>query len=285
LTSLRWFPGGAVDRPYFCVVGNPIGHSKSPVIHRAFAAQFAIDLIYEQVEVHAGDLAAALAEFRAVGGHGMNVTVPLKEEAWHLAGHRTSRAAAAEAANTLWFDDDGTLSADNTDGVGLLRDLSTNHGVAVAGRHVLLLGAGGAARGVLPALLEAGPSLITVSNRTLAKAEMLAALARPGLPIEILPWGAPLRAPADIVINATALSLHGEVPPLAPAVIGAETVCYDMMYGAAATPFVAMAKARGALVALDGLGMLVEQAAEAFVRWHGLSPATRPVIEALRKPQ
>jgi shikimate dehydrogenase len=282
LTSTRWFAGSAADRPYFCVVGSPIGHSKSPQIHQAFAAQFAIELIYEQVEVRQGELAAALTEFRAIGGRGMNVTVPLKEEAWGLAIQRTPRAAAAGAANTLWFDDHGTLSADNTDGVGLVRDLVANHDVALAGRHVLLLGAGGAARGVLPALLEAAPALITISNRTLSKAEVLAALATPGVPVEVLRWGAPLRVPADIVINATALSLHGEVPPLAPAAISAQTVCYDMMYGAAAAAFVAMAKARGARVALDGLGMLVEQAAEAFTRWHGRSPATRPVIEALR---
>lgn len=282
MTPRQWFPDGVADRPYFCVVGSPIGHSKSPLIHRAFAAQFAIDLIYEQVEVRQGELAAALAEFHAIGGLGMNVTVPLKQEAWALAEHRTSRAAAAEAANTLWFDDDGTLSADNTDGVGLVRDLVINHGVALTGRHVLLLGAGGAARGVLPALIESAPALITISNRTSAKAEVLAALAPPGVPIEILSWGRPLSASPDIVINATALSLQGEVPPLAPAVIDAHTVCYDMMYGSAATAFAAMAKARGARVALDGLGMLVEQAAEAFKRWHGCSPATHPVIEALR---
>ncbi|MEQ8659353.1 MAG: shikimate dehydrogenase [Gammaproteobacteria bacterium] len=281
----RWFPDGVAGQAYFCVVGSPIAHSKSPLIHAAFATQLGLSLRYERIEVAAGELAAALAEFRAYGGRGMNVTVPLKEEAWQLAATRTARAEQAGAANTLWFTPAGTVAADNTDGAGLVRDLVDNHGVALAGRQILLLGAGGAARGVVPALLDAAPAGLAVSNRTAARAEALCAAFATRAALEVIPWGAlPARAP-DVVINATTLSMRGEVPPLPATLPGAGTVYYDMMYGNEPTAFVRWARAHGALRALDGLGMLVEQAAEAFLCWHGVRPDSAPVIAALRHPQ
>ncbi len=278
----RWFPDGRAELPYFCVVGSPIAHSKSPAIHSAFAAELGVELRYERVEVEAGQLAAAVAEFQAYGGRGMNITLPLKEEAWQLAATRTPRAAQAGAANTLWFTDDGAVAVDNTDGAGLVRDLEVNHGVILAGRRILLLGAGGAARGVVPALLDAAPAALAVSNRTGARASALCAAFADRAHLEVLPWGAVPEPVPDVIINGTTLSMRGEVPPLPAAAVTAGSVCYDMMYANAATPFVAWARGLRAQLALDGLGMLVEQAAESFARWHGLRPVTKPVITALR---
>lgn len=278
----RWFTEHYPPNRYFCVVGSPIGHSRSPGIHTAFAQQFGIELIYERVEVAPGDLAAAVDEFRTAGGRGMNVTVPLKEEAWSLAEIRSPRAALAGAANTLWFEG-GRLAAENTDGLGLVRDLGANHGVELEDREILLLGAGGAARGVLPALLEAGPSRVTISNRSAARAEALVTAFAAHGRVASLAWGAAPDDPPDLVINATSLSLHGELPPLGAAVIAPGTVCYDMVYARDGTPFTRWAEAHGARLALDGLGMLVEQAAAAFEVWHGCAPRTAGVIEAMRR--
>lgn len=277
---MRWFEP-AYPVPFFCVVGSPIGHSKSPLIHAAFARQFDIALRYDRIEVRPGELAEAVAEFRAAGGRGMNITVPLKEEAWSLAGRRAPRAALCGAANTLWFEADA-VAVDNTDGAGLVRDLANNHGVVLNGRRVLLIGAGGAARGVLPALLEAAPAAILVTNRTAARAAELAAIAPHGAPVSVLAWGADA-APCDLVINATSLSLQGDVPIVADRLIHAGSVCYDMMYGNEPTAFLRWATARGVRRTFDGLGMLVEQAAVAFAIWHGRTPATAPVIAALRQ--
>jgi shikimate dehydrogenase len=278
----RWFTDHHPPGRYFCVVGSPIGHSRSPVIHAAFARQIGIELTYERVEVAPGELAAALAEFRAAGGCGMNVTVPLKEEAWGLAEVLSPRAAQAGAANTLWFED-GLLAADNTDGIGLVRDLVANHGVALADRDILLLGAGGAARGVLPALLEACPARVTISNRSADRAQALAAGRAAHPAVRCLPWGEAPSAPPDLIVNSTSLSLQGDLPPLPTDAVGPATVCYDMVYARAGTPFTRWAEAHGARLALDGLGMLVEQAAAAFEIWHGLAPQTSGVIEALRR--
>lgn len=277
----RWFHAAPARGAFFCVVGSPIRHSRSPQIHAAFARQFDIDLVYERIEVRAGELAAAVGEFRDLGGRGMNVTVPLKEEAWALATQRTDRAAKAGAANTLWFEHD-EVAVDNTDGAGLVRDLEHNHGLRLEGRRILLLGAGGAARGVLPALLERGPAALAISNRGMARASALVAAFGAGEALSVLPWGeAPAQAP-DLVINATSLSLQGEVPPLPAAAVGAGTVCYDMVYARDGTSFTRWAQACRARLALDGLGMLVEQAAEAFRIWHGVIPRTTELIAQLR---
>jgi shikimate dehydrogenase len=276
----QWF-AKSVDLPYFSVVGSPVAHSKSPAIHAAFASQFGLELLYEKVEVAPGRLRHAVAEFRAVGGRGLNVTVPLKEEAWALADIHMPRATRAGAANTLWFDTRGIV-ADNTDGLGLVRDLEINHGESLLGKRILLVGAGGAARGVLPALLDGGPALIVVTNRTAERAlALVAAYADTGR-VEALPWGAEAKVPCDVLINATSLSLHGETPPLGREILHPDTLCYDMMYGPQPTRFMAWAAAAGAQRVVDGLGMLVEQAAAAFTLWHGLEPNTKPVIGQLR---
>ncbi len=277
----RWFEPPAAGTAYFAVVGHPVAPSKSPQIHAAFAAATGRRLHYARVDVLPGALAAAVAEFRACGGVGLNVTVPLKEEAWALAEHRAPRAASAGAANTVWFEADGAIAVDNTDGPGLVRDLEQNHGVHLAGRRLLVLGAGGAARGVMPALLDCAPATIQVSNRSADRAETLVrhfADAR----LAVLGWGAPPAQPLDVVINATAAGLGGELPALAGAAFGTHTVCYDMMYGAEPTAFLRWAAAAGAGLCVDGLGMLVEQAAVAFAIWHGVAPQTAPVIAALR---
>jgi shikimate dehydrogenase len=277
----HWFTTES-ELPRFCVVGSPIAHSRSPFIHAAFGAQFGIELLYEKVEVRPGELAGAVQEFVALGGRGMNVTVPLKEEAFALAMATAPRAARAGAANTLWFEADG-VHADNTDGVGLVRDLTVNHQVPLRDRRLLLLGAGGASRGVLPALLEAQPACVLISNRSGERAQALAETWQAaGAPVEVLPWGA-TGAHCDVVVNGTAASLAGQLPLVDVSLLGPHTVCYDMMYAASPTAFMTWAAANGAARVLDGLGMLVEQAAEAFSRWHAREPRTAAVIAELRQ--
>ena len=276
-----WFSDQPGDKPYFCVVGSPIGHSRSPQIHHAFGEQLGIELYYDRIEVQAGELGAALKAFQAIGGRGMNVTVPLKGEAWKLAAKRTPRAEQAAAANTVWFEN-AAACADNTDGVGLVRDLQNNHGIRLAGRRILMLGAGGAARGVTPALLACRPAALHVSNRTAARASDLVEACRSLGPLSVVPWGAWPDAPVDIVVNATALSLEHARPPLDTGPLAATDLCYDMMYGADGTAFTRWARDGGARRTADGLGMLVEQAAEAFEVWHGRRPRTRQVIRMLR---
>ncbi|GAB6044149.1 shikimate dehydrogenase [Endothiovibrio diazotrophicus] len=266
----------------YAVMGNPIAHSKSPAIHARFAAQTAQDLEYRAILVEEGGFPAAVAAFRAEGGRGLNVTVPFKQQAWTAAERRSPRAERAGAVNTLRFDDDGTLYGDNTDGIGLVRDLTHNHGVALEGRRVLILGAGGAVRGVLQPILEHRPAQLVVANRTAVRAEELARLfADAG---EVAGGGFDLAAePFDVVINGTAASLQGEVPPIASALLARGCFCYDMMYAAEPTAFLRWAMGHGVVRAVDGLGMLVEQAAESFHLWRGVRPDTAPVIEALRE--
>jgi len=267
----------------YAVMGNPIAHSKSPRIHTLFAAQFGHDIAYRAILVEPGQFTRAVAEFLAEGGKGLNVTVPFKEEAWALAATRSARAQRAGAVNTLLLDPSGSHYGDNTDGVGLVRDLRNNRGCELAGRRLLLLGAGGAARGVIGPLLEELPALLVIANRTAGKAVELARAFRDSGPIE----GCGLEALAgrsfDVIINATAAGLRGEVPGLPPGVVHAHSWCYDMMYADEPTVFMRWAQARGARQALDGLGMLVEQAAEAFFLWRGVRPATEPVIRVLRQ--
>lgn len=266
----------------YAVMGNPIGHSKSPQIHARFAAQTGQSLSYEAILVEAGDFPAAVARFRAAGGRGLNVTVPFKQEAWALAARRSPRAERAGAVNTLRFEEDGNLYGDNTDGVGLVRDLKDNHGAQLTGKRLLVLGAGGAVRGVLAPLLAEQPALLVIANRTVATAEALAqAFADLGA-VRGCGFAALAGEQFDVVINGTAASLQGEVPPLPEGILAAEAVCYDMMYGKEPTPFMRWAGAAGAGKMLDGLGMLVEQAAESFYLWRGVRPATAPVIAALR---
>ncbi|MDC8758742.1 shikimate dehydrogenase [Janthinobacterium fluminis] len=266
----------------YCVFGNPIAHSKSPDIHAAFAAQTGQDLVYERRLAALDGFAAAARQFAAAGGRGANVTLPFKLEACALATALTMRAQAAGAVNTLSFSD-GEIHGDNTDGDGLVADIVRNAGVAIAGKRVLLLGAGGAARGAMLPLLEQRPAELSVANRTQAKAD---ALVRQFAP---LAGAGRLQACAfdaaggvyDIVINATSASLGGALPPLAPGVFGRDTLALDMMYGARPTVFMDFAAGHGAQVR-DGLGMLVEQAAEAFLVWRGVRPDTGAVLASLR---
>ncbi len=264
----------------YAVLGNPIGHSKSPAIHAAFAAQTRQDIRYEAILAPLDGFTQAVAAFAAAGGRGANVTVPFKEEAHRLATRLSPRAVRAGAVNTLTFSGEG-IAGDNTDGAGLVADIESNLGFPLAGKRILLLGAGGAARGVVGPLLDTGAGHLTIANRTAAKARELAHLfVHHG---NILGCGLPeIEGPFDAVINATAASLAGEAVPLPAGVFGPGALAYDMMYGQAETPFLAAARAAGATRLADGLGMLVEQAAEAFLLWRGIRPETAPVLAALR---
>ncbi|TXH73400.1 shikimate dehydrogenase [Thiobacillus sp.] len=260
----------------YAVFGHPIAHSKSPQIHTAFARQTGQDMTYEAILAPLDGFADSIAAFIAAGGRGANVTVPFKEEAFRLANRLSPRAQRAGAVNTLSFDADGILG-DNTDGAGLVADLTRNLHCTIVGQRVLLLGAGGAARGVIEPLLDQQPAALVIANRTVSRAEELAELFGRG----VCACGFDAAdTPFDLVINATAASLAGDLPPLSPRVFTPDTLAYDMMYGRD-TPFLDFARTHGARTA-DGLGMLVEQAAEAFHLWRGVRPDTASVIAALR---
>jgi len=274
----------SLDR--YVVAGNPVEHSQSPFIHAQFAQETGQALTYGRLLCPLDGFAAAIRRFAADRSEGTprgcNVTVPFKFEAAALAARRTPRAELAEAANTLRFDADGWL-ADNTDGIALVRDIERNAGVPLAGRRVLLIGAGGAAAGALGPLLAAAPACVMLANRTVAKAEALVRRHRGVAGTADLHAVAPQDCgePFDVVINATAASLNGAEIPVGPAVLAPGALALDMMYGPAAQGFIAWAESHGAR-GRDGLGMLVEQAAEAFVLWRGVVPATAPVLSALR---
>jgi shikimate dehydrogenase len=263
----------------YAVIGNPIAHSKSPEIHAAFGRQTRQEIEYTRILAPLEGFGAAVAAFRAAGGRGLNVTVPFKSEAYRLALETSDRARAAEAVNTLCFDGP-RVYGDNTDGVGLVRDLTANLGMAIERRRVLIVGAGGAARGVLGPLLDARPAELVVVNRTPERAEELerqfAGQVR-GVGFAGLP-----RQPFDIVINATSAGLAGDVPPLSRTAFADGALAYDMLYGTGETEFLAAARASGAARLADGLGMLVEQAAESFFVWRGVRPDTAPVLAMLR---
>jgi shikimate dehydrogenase len=264
------------------VFGNPIGHSKSPLIHGLFAAQTGEQLSYEALLAPLEDFPGFARSFFS-NGLGANVTVPFKEQAFALADSLTPRARRAGAVNTLKKLDDGILLGDNTDGAGLVRDLTVNAGVTLKGKRILLLGAGGAVRGVLEPLLAEQPAALVIANRTVEKAEQLVQefadlgpLAASGFD-----W---LDTPVDLIINGTSASLAGELPPIAPSLIQpGHTLCYDMMYAKEPTAFNRWAAEHGAARCLDGLGMLVEQAAEAFQLWRGVRPDSAPVLAELRR--
>jgi len=269
----------------YAVIGNPVKHSRSPWIHARFAQQTGIALQYTLLETT--DFAAAATTFLQQGGSGLNVTVPFKAQAYALAqDHLSPRARMAQAVNTLWLRD-GALYGCNTDGVGLVRDIAAQ-GAVLSGRRVLLIGAGGAARGVLFPLLDSGCAHLRIVNRTVEKAQQLAAHARSLLPAcaDRVSCGALADAAAgkwDIVINASSSSLYGQAPDLPDGIYADHAMAYDMMYGAAPSPFLRQAQRQGAAQRVDGLGMLVRQAAESFCIWHGASPDPAPVLAALRQ--
>lgn len=269
-----------IDR--YAVIGNPIAHSKSPRIHALFAEQTGEALTYEAILGPAEDFAGSVRAFREAGGKGMNVTVPFKRDAWLLATVKSEAAERAGAVNTLTFLDNGLVRGDNTDGVGLLRDLTINHEIALAGRDILVLGAGGAVRGVLQPLLAAMPARVVIANRTAAKAVELADDFADLGEISGCGFAELAGRQFDLIINGTSAGLSGEIPPLPEDVLKPGGSCYDMVYGNEPTAFVRWSLAHGAAIALDGLGMLVEQAGESFYIWRGVRPDTGPVIAALR---
>ncbi|MGI4720288.1 MAG: shikimate dehydrogenase [Janthinobacterium lividum] len=264
----------------YCVIGNPIAHSKSPEIHPRYAAQTGQDLVYERCLAPLDGFEATVRRLVAEGYRGANVTLPFKLEAVRVCTRLEERARAAGAVNTLVFAD-GEIVGDNTDGPGLVADITRNAGVAIRGKRVLLLGAGGAARGALLPLVQEGPRGIVIANRTVATAEALARdFSRHGVPIAASGF-AQVEGGFDIVINATSGSIAGEVPQVPATVFGPDALALDMMYGNKPTVFMDFAASHGATVR-DGLGMLVEQAAEAFAIWRGVRPATADVLTMMR---
>ena len=269
----------------YAVIGHPVEHSLSPRIHAAFARATGQDLSYDRILAPLDGFGAAALAFRDGGGRGLNVTLPFKHEAWKLADHHSDYARAAGAVNTLAFED-GRIAGHNTDGIGLARDVRDNLGCPIRGRRVLLMGAGGAVYGVMASLLGEQPQRVVVANRTVGKAEALVThfgglhhLAAGG--VGASSYAALAGAAFDLVINATSAGLGDGMPPLPQDVFAPGALAYEMVYGRE-TAFMRFAAARGARAA-DGLGMLVEQAAESFHIWRGVKPDTAPVIQALRR--
>jgi shikimate dehydrogenase len=263
----------------YAVIGNPVAHSKSPWIHAEFARATGQDIEYGRIEAPIDGFERAVEDFRAAGGRGANVTLPFKQQAFRYCRASSERAQAAQAVNTLIFERD-RVRGDNTDGVGLVRDLSVNLGRRIAGSRILLMGAGGAAQGVLAPLAHAGAARIVIANRTVARAEALAARLV-GFTVTACGYESLPGESFDLVINATSAGLEGAAPPLPEGVFARDGLAYDMVYGRE-TRFLAMARAAGA-EACDGAGMLVEQAAESFFLWRGVRPETGAVLATLRR--
>jgi len=268
-----------IDR--YAVFGHPIKHSKSPRIHRLFAEQTGQALEYTAVEVPAEQFQTAVATFFSEGGKGLNCTVPLKELAWNYADHKTERAELSKAVNTLALQADGSLLGDNTDGIGLVTDLMTNHAIPLSGIRILILGAGGASRGIIGPILQQSPQNLVIANRTIEKAATLAAEFHDKGPVTGCGFDELANRKFDLILNATSASLSGQLPPLPAGLLAIGGNCYDLAYGNEPTAFVRWGLENHAAKSLDGLGMLVEQAAEAFFIWRGVRPQTRPVIELL----
>lgn len=265
----------------YAVIGNPVGHSRSPFIHAEFASQARQDMEYEALLAPLNGFVQAVADFRRRGGKGANITIPFKLEACRMADRLTERAEAAQAVNTLTFNADGILG-DNTDGAGLVRDLMVNMNFLLKGSRVLLMGAGGAARGVILPLLEQKPGMLVIANRTRQKAYELQQQFSFYGRINSADYAELCEEKFDVVINATSASLQGKMPALPGEIFAPGALAYDMMYADGPTPFLQFAKRQGAARLADGVGMLVEQAAESFFRWRGVRPETAPVIALLR---
>ena len=276
------FDLGAKKRQ-FGVVGHPVEHSKSPQIHRLFAQQCGLELEYMAIQLDRGGFVQGVHNLQAGGVCGLNVTLPFKEEASQLCDHVSDRAEIAAAVNTLCFREEGDIYGDNTDGVGLVIDVEENLGLRLRGRRLLLLGAGGAARGVLQPLLEAGPKQLVIANRTAEKARQLAVAFAGYGPVEGVGLDHLAGCHFDLVVNATSASLSGETPPLPDALFAANALAYDMMYGDEPTVFMQWAKDHGAEQVSDGLCMLVEQAAASFYLWNEIKPQTVEVIRLVRQ--
>jgi shikimate dehydrogenase len=269
----------APDR--YALMGHPVSHSWSPFIHGLFARATQQNIQYRLIDVPPERFRAEALQFFVDGGKGLNITVPHKRAAAELVNELTPRAGEAGAVNTIHQKASGELVGDNTDGIGLVTDLEANLGLALGGMRILILGAGGATRGVLGPLLERRPALLAIANRTVARAQELAAEFAALGTVVATGFDAVDPAPFDLVINGTSASLEGSVPAVTPAAIGAHTVCYDMAYAKGDTPFTRYAREHGAKAGYKGWGMLVEQAAEAFLIWRGIRPQTRPVLQLL----
>jgi len=269
-----------IDR--YGVMGYPVSHSRSPVIHRLFALQTGQNLQYELLQVTPDKLSVAVRQFQRTGGKGLNITVPHKAEVTKLCDQLTERASTAGAANTLSFID-GEIHGDNTDGIGLLRDLAINLGVTLEGANILILGAGGATRGIVGPLLGMQPSSLRIANRTVDKAQALADHFSRSGPVSACRFNVvPVTEKYDLIINATSAGVKGEIPPYPSAAISKDTLCYDLSYGLKPTPFSEWAREQGAERSVMGWGMLVEQAAESFNIWRGVRPETAPVLKQMK---
>jgi len=269
----------SIDR--YGVMGYPVSHSRSPVIHRLFSLQTDQHLQYDLLQVSPEKLETAIRRFQRTGGKGLNITVPHKSEVVRLVDQMSERASTAGAANTLSFKG-GEIHGDNTDGIGLLRDLTVNLDVTIEGSRILILGAGGSTRGIVGPLLEMQPKSLHIANRSLGKAQMLADHFSESGPVTACPFNAvPVVKPYDLIINATSAGLKGEAPPYPAAAISKDTFCYDLSYGLKPTPFSIWARESGAARSVMGWGMLVEQAAESFNIWRGVRPETEPVLEKM----
>lgn len=275
----------------YAVIGNPIEHSKSPQIHQLFAQQAGEDIMYEALFSAVDEFKETVNAFRKGGGKGLNVTVPFKQEAWELADELSDYAKHAKAVNTLVFREDGSIYGTNTDGIGIVRDLVENHQSIITGKRVLILGAGGAVRGVLQPLLQQFPKQVFIANRTPERAVELAADMQlfaqyppdQGENCELAGGGFnDIDGEFDLIINGTAASLQGIMPPISESCLAAGVHCYDMMYGGRPTAFEFWCQDQGAAKVMNGLGMLVEQAAESFSIWRGKMPDTKPVLEAMQ---
>ena len=265
----------------YAVFGSPIKHSKSPRIHQLFAEQTGQQLEYKAKEVPAENFKASVNEFFSQGGKGINCTLPLKELAWALANESTDRAELSRSVNTLSLQANGEILGDNTDGCGLIADLTVNNGIVLKGSRILLLGAGGASRGILGPILEHSPRFLMLANRTRQRANDLAAEFSLYGDVEGCGFADLKGKQFDLIINATSASLYDDMPPVEGGILAANGVCYDLAYGNKPTAFVRWGLANKARLSLDGLGMLVEQAAEAFYIWRKVRPETKAVIETL----
>lgn len=270
----------------YAVVGDPIAHSKSPLIQRLFAEQTGENLIYEAIKLDSEDgyFLDQINVLRAQGIQGLNITVPFKLDAFETADELTERAKIAQAVNTYVFRADGSILGDNTDGIGLMQDITENAGFEISGKKVLILGAGGAVQGIMQPLLELQPDLVHLANRTAKRAESIAARFAGEVEITSSGWDEIPGQGYDLIINGTAASLEGKIPPINPSVLGANSLVYDMMYGDKPTVFLEWAaEHQPNSQRLDGLGMLVGQAAQSFYLWRGVRPKTQPVIDEVRK--
>ncbi|MCK5355602.1 MAG: shikimate dehydrogenase [Methyloprofundus sp.] len=265
----------------YAVFGSPIQHSKSPRIHKLFAEQTGQALEYRAELVPAEQFTAAVKAFFAQGGRGLNCTVPLKELAWDYADKLTERAELSKAVNTLALQEDGSILGDNTDGIGLVTDLRLNHALSLKQKRILILGAGGASRGIIGPLLDQQPQLMTVANRTVEKAVVLAQEFAHKGSVSACGYDDLSGQSFDLILNATSASLSDELPPLVEGLLAEQGSCYDLAYANKATAFVRWGREQQAIKSLDGLGMLVEQAAEAFYLWRGVRPDTTQLIQLL----